>query len=77
MKHKILLCACLLILPGCITYWSKPGMNIQQTAQDLNECRLEASRANTGGRPAFTAQEMEGPCMLAKGYNLSYTPPQQ
>jgi hypothetical protein len=61
-------------LGGCATteYWYQNGVSLQKTAADLNECRISA---NQGGQKVFTARELETPCMAAKGYSLSTTPP--
>ncbi len=59
-------------LVGCTQYWVKPGTNLQDTAKDLSDCRVQA---NQGGQKVFSAQEMEAPCMTAKGYSLSNRPP--
>ena len=39
-----------LILSGCTNnYWVKDGNNLQKTATDLQNCRLQASKAAVGG----------------------------
>jgi hypothetical protein len=53
-------------------YWVKSGTGITTTAADLSACRIAA---NSGGQKVFSALEMESPCMVAKGYHLSPTPP--
>jgi hypothetical protein len=69
---KILFIASLLLLNGCAMYWTKPGNNLKQVSKDLLDCRLQA---NQGGEKIYQPMEIEGPCMTAKGYMLSYTPP--
>ena len=64
----------LLFTTSCAQYWNKPGVNLQQTAADLHECRVQG---NSGGQKLYTAAEMEGTCMGAKGYALKYSPPPQ
>lgn len=66
----IILCA--LVLSGCTQFWNKPGVNLQQTAKDLSDCRMQA---NQGGEKVFTPMQLEGPCMTAKGYSLSNSQP--
>lgn len=63
-------------LAGCAPtqmYYVKSGVGLQQTAKDLHECR-QTARA-TSERQIYTARELEGPCMGAKGYLLSDKPP--
>lgn len=64
-----------LVLTGCVTqqYWVRPGSGVQQVAADLQECRLSTSKALT--QQVYTADQLEGPCMVAKGYSLSNRPP--
>jgi hypothetical protein len=59
---------------GCAhqQYWGKQDADIRQTAGDLQDCRLAA---NAGGQKVFSAMELEGPCMAAKGYELRNSPP--
>ena len=63
-----------LSLTACTQYWGKQGANLQQTAKDLSDCRIQA---NQGGEKVFTPMELEGPCMAAKGYGLTYDAPKQ
>lgn len=75
MKPKpyfISLALALMLLTGCVQYWVKPETSLQQTAADLHDCRLQA---NQGGEKVYGAMDMEAPCMTAKGYALSHTPP--
>lgn len=64
-----------LCLAGCATqqYWVRPATNIQQTAKDLSDCRMATTKENS--QQVYTAQELESPCMVAKGYGLSDQPP--
>ncbi|MBX7147029.1 MAG: hypothetical protein K1X44_06955 [Alphaproteobacteria bacterium] len=63
-----------LLLAGCTQYWTKPNTNRQETAKDLSDCRIQA---NQGNAKIYTAEQLETPCMVGKGYNLSYNPPKQ
>jgi len=76
MKKVLTILLCILLLSGCVQtqYWVKEGVNLQHTAKDLHNCRLQA---NQGGEKVYTALELEAPCMTAKGYNLSNTPTPQ
>lgn len=61
-------------LTGCATqqYWNRDGTNLRQTAADIHDCRMSA---NQGGQKVFGPVDMEHPCMVARGYRLSNTPP--
>jgi hypothetical protein len=61
------------VLSGCAMqkYWVQPGKNLQQTSVDLYECRKTGLQAGV----AYTGFELEAPCMTAKGYRLSDSPP--
>lgn len=73
MTRQILLISILtLSLTACAQYWGKPGANLQQTSKDLSDCRIQA---NQGGEKVFTPMQLEGPCMAAKGYALTYEAP--
>lgn len=61
-----------LALTACAQYWHKPGADVQKMAKDLSDCRMQA---NQGGQKVFTPMELEGPCMMAKGYSLSHEVP--
>lgn len=50
-----------------LQYWTKPGVGQVELNTDLSACRVEG---NSGGQKVFTAQELEQPCMYAKGYHL-------
>ena len=65
-------CLLVLVLSGCTQYWDESDANLQQTAKDLSDCRVQGSQ---GGQKVFTAMQIEGPCMTAKGYTLSNQPP--
>ena len=76
MRVSIVLGALALTLAGCAPtqmYYVKSGVGLQQTAKDLHECR-QTARA-TSERQIYTALELEGPCMGAKGYVMSEKPP--
>jgi hypothetical protein len=62
------------VCSGCASqqFWVKEGIDLKRTAAELEDCRL---KANEGGQKVFSAQELEGPCMVAKGFKLSTTPP--
>lgn len=72
-KKGLFISLCMLSLAGCTQFWVKEGENIQQISKSLEECRLKGSQA-VNGVPIFNAQQIEGPCMTAKGYTLSYSP---
>ncbi|PZQ48875.1 MAG: hypothetical protein DI551_00660 [Micavibrio aeruginosavorus] len=74
MKLRLFI-ATAFILSGCAQYWNKQGANLQTTSKDLSACRLEASKANAGGQQLYDPIQLEGPCMVSKGYSLSYQPP--
>ncbi|MGH6889980.1 MAG: hypothetical protein ACREHF_12425 [Rhizomicrobium sp.] len=76
MKNIGLAALALLSLAGCSTqqYWARPATDLKTTATDLEACRLGA---NAGGQKVFSAAELEQPCMVAKGYQLSDAPPQE
>jgi hypothetical protein len=67
-------CVMAALISGCSStqYWVKPGTDLRTTAADLEACRLAA---NNGGQKVFTAQQLESPCMVSKGYELSSKPP--
>lgn len=79
MKRAILLIATTCLLTACAQqmYWNKPGMSIEKTSKDLLACRMEGAKANQGGHIIYSAQEIESPCMVAKGYKLVATPPEE
>lgn len=62
---------------GCATqlYWVQPGKNLRETSVDLLECRRAAQPR--GGSQVYSAADLERPCMAAKGYGLSKTPPKE
>ena len=68
----ILFCAAGLSACSTIDYWNKSGTGAQQTSADLYECRTSA---NQGGQKVYSAADIEHPCMMARGYSLSKTPP--
>jgi uncharacterized lipoprotein YajG len=70
MKKLFLIIAAL--LSGCAhQYWVKDNTNMQSTAADLHDCRVQTHQA----RDKYSAAELEQPCMIAKGYRLSPRPP--
>lgn len=73
---KVLVYTAAMLTIGCATqqYWVKQQISIQQTSADLSECRIQA---NQGGQKVFSAMELEFPCMVAKGYQLSNKPASQ
>lgn len=75
--QKFLILFAALALSACTKYWTKPDTPVQETLKDLYQCRKEGAEANQGGRVLFTAEQMEGTCMGAKGYTLSLTPPKE
>lgn len=64
-----------LALSGCASqqYWVRSNATIQQGASDLSACRISTSQAST--QQVYSAAELESPCMIAKGYALSDSPP--
>ncbi len=73
--HRHIALAAFAFLTACAAhqqYWVRPETGIKQTAADLSECRIAA---NNGGQKVFSARELETPCMVAKGYDLSNSPP--
>lgn len=79
MKRAIIVIAVVCLLTACAQqmYWNRPGVSIEKTSKDLLACRMEGAKANQGGHIIYSAQEIESPCMVAKGYELSATPPQK
>ena len=76
--RRVIVLALASVLLGCASqdYWVRPATNLRMTAADLQACRQTAlESANRGGERVFTARELESPCMAAKGYGLSKTPP--
>ena len=63
-------------LQGCAAqqYWARAGTDLRQTASDLHACRISA---NAGSQRVYSGLELEAPCMTAKGYGLTPTPPKE
>lgn len=61
------------MLAGCAQYYNRADADIQQTSKDLTDCRMKAAQG--GAQQIYSAAQLEIPCMVGKGYNLSYTPP--
>jgi uncharacterized protein YceK len=74
MKFLVSAIAVLILISGCSSqkYWVKPGTGFRQTGTDLAACRVAADQ---GGQKAFSGFQLEAPCMVGKGYNLSDHPP--
>jgi hypothetical protein len=53
---------------GCTQYWVRPDTGFRETSRDIVTCR---STLNQGVHP----WRIEQPCMVGKGYNLSYDRP--
>lgn len=65
------------LFAGCASqlYWVQPGKNIREISADLLECRRTTQPL--GGSQVYSAADLERPCMVAKGYGLSNTPPKE
>lgn len=74
MKKHILKFILLFSVTGCAQqmYWTKENTPIPEIASDLHTCR---TTSNIGEQKVFNAREIEYPCMVAKGYELSPKPP--
>lgn len=71
---KLLMLLAGLLITSCAArpmMWVKDNTTEQKTAAALHACRMEA---NQGGQKVFSAMELEGPCMSAKGYRLEPMP---